>query len=86
MAATALPSQALKTMWKSAYRNKGTGNHNKGTGNHNKGTDNHNKGTDNKVGELSVVYTGDFNSTADRHLGAAAIDSLRPDLLITETT
>jgi integrator complex subunit 11 len=38
------------------------------------------------VGELSVVYTGDFNSTADRHLGAAAIDSLRPDLLITETT
>jgi hypothetical protein len=47
MAATALPSQALKTMWKSAYRNKGTGNHNKGTGNHNKGTDNHNKGTDN---------------------------------------
>jgi integrator complex subunit 11 len=39
-----------------------------------------------KVGELSVVYTGDFNSTADRHLGAAAIDTLRPDLLITETT
>ncbi|KAL9651662.1 hypothetical protein ABK040_001607 [Willaertia magna] len=34
----------------------------------------------------SVVYTGDYNMTADRHLGSAAIDRCRPDLLITETT
>lgn len=39
-----------------------------------------------KVGEESVVYTGDYNMTPDRHLGAAFIDKLRPDLLITETT
>ncbi len=30
----------------------------------------------------SVVYTGDFNSSADRHLGAAWIEKLFPDLLI----
>ena len=35
---------------------------------------------------LKVVYTGDFNSTSDRHLGAAWIDKVRPDVLITETT
>eukprot|EP00026_Physarum_polycephalum_P004180 Phypoly_transcript_04197.p1 GENE.Phypoly_transcript_04197~~Phypoly_transcript_04197.p1 ORF type:complete len:689 (+),score=102.38 Phypoly_transcript_04197:127-2193(+) len=34
----------------------------------------------------SVVYTGDYNMTPDRHLGAAWIDRCRPDLLITETT
>ncbi len=34
----------------------------------------------------SVVYTGDYNMTADRHLGAAWIDKLRPDVVITETT
>jgi len=34
----------------------------------------------------SVVYTGDFNMTADRHLGSAWIDKLKPDLVITETT
>lgn len=34
----------------------------------------------------SVVYTGDFNMTPDRHLGRASIDRLYPDLLITETT
>ena len=34
----------------------------------------------------SVVYTGDFNSIPDRHLGAAFIDRLRPDLMITEST
>jgi integrator complex subunit 11 len=34
----------------------------------------------------SVVYTGDYNMTPDRHLGAASIERLRPDLLITETT
>eukprot|EP00002_Diphylleia_rotans_P033557 TRINITY_DN7145_c0_g1_i2.p1 TRINITY_DN7145_c0_g1~~TRINITY_DN7145_c0_g1_i2.p1 ORF type:complete len:540 (+),score=99.41 TRINITY_DN7145_c0_g1_i2:54-1673(+) len=39
-----------------------------------------------KVGEESMVYTGDYNMTPDRHLGPAKIDKLRPDLLITETT
>jgi len=35
---------------------------------------------------LKVVYTGDFNSNADRHLGAAWIEKVRPDAIITETT
>jgi len=39
-----------------------------------------------RVGEQSVVYTGDYNMTPDRHLGAAWIDKCRPDLLITEST
>eukprot|EP01018_Ginkgo_biloba_P021793 Gb_26095 [translate_table: standard] len=39
-----------------------------------------------KVGDKSVVYTGDYNMTPDRHLGAAQIDRLQPDLLITEST
>ncbi|EGG21499.1 integrator complex subunit 11 [Cavenderia fasciculata] len=39
-----------------------------------------------KVGEESVVYTGDYNMTPDRHLGSAWIDQVRPNLLITETT
>ncbi|KAJ3073762.1 Integrator complex subunit 11 [Podochytrium sp. JEL0797] len=39
-----------------------------------------------KVGDLSAVYTGDYNMTPDRHLGAAWIDDCKPDLLITETT
>ncbi|KJE94421.1 integrator complex subunit 11 [Capsaspora owczarzaki ATCC 30864] len=39
-----------------------------------------------RVGSESVVYTGDFNMTPDRHLGAAWIDRCRPDLLITEST
>ncbi|KAJ3206785.1 Integrator complex subunit 11, partial [Clydaea vesicula] len=39
-----------------------------------------------KVGEQSVVYTGDYNMTPDRHLGAAWIDKCNPDVLITETT
>ena len=34
----------------------------------------------------SLVYTGDYNMTADRHLGAAWIDKLRPDVVLTETT
>ena len=33
-----------------------------------------------------VVYTGDFNMTADRHLGSAWISKLKPDVVITETT
>ncbi|EFA75892.1 integrator complex subunit 11 [Heterostelium album PN500] len=39
-----------------------------------------------KVGEESVVYTGDYNMTPDRHLGSAWIDAVNPTLLITETT
>ena len=37
-------------------------------------------------GSLSVVYTGDYNMTPDRHLGAAWIEPCEPDLIITETT
>ena len=33
-----------------------------------------------------VVYTGDFNTVADRHLGAARITRLEPHVLITEST
>lgn len=39
-----------------------------------------------KVDSESVVYTGDYNMTPDRHLGAAWIDKCRPDLLISEST
>ncbi|KAI8059085.1 beta-lactamase-like protein [Gongronella butleri] len=39
-----------------------------------------------RVGTESIVYTGDFNMTADQHLGAAWIDKVRPDVLITEST
>lgn len=38
------------------------------------------------VGNQSIVYTGDYNMTPDRHLGAAWIDKCKPDALITETT
>lgn len=37
-----------------------------------------------KVGDAAMVYTGDYNMTPDRHLGAAQIDRLQLDLLITE--
>uniref|UniRef100_A0A914CDW6 Integrator complex subunit 11 n=1 Tax=Acrobeloides nanus TaxID=290746 RepID=A0A914CDW6_9BILA len=38
-------------------------------------------------GSESVLYTGDFNMTPDRHLGAAHVyPGLKPNLLITETT
>ncbi|KAK9226561.1 hypothetical protein WN943_011609 [Citrus x changshan-huyou] len=37
-----------------------------------------------KVGDSAMVYTGDYNMTPDRHLGAARIDRLQLDLLITE--
>lgn len=37
-----------------------------------------------KVGEAAMVYTGDYNMTPDRHLGAAQIDRLNLDLVITE--
>nr|XP_002128796.2 integrator complex subunit 11-like [Ciona intestinalis] len=39
-----------------------------------------------KVGTDSVLYTGDYNMTPDRHLGAAWVDKCRPDVLITEST
>ncbi|KAB2088361.1 hypothetical protein ERO13_A04G142900v2 [Gossypium hirsutum] len=39
-----------------------------------------------KVGDAAMVYTGDYNMTPDRHLGAAQIDRLQLDLLITEST
>lgn len=40
-----------------------------------------------QVGDsASVVYTGDYNMTPDRHLGSAWIDACQPDVLITETT
>jgi Cft2 family RNA processing exonuclease len=39
-----------------------------------------------RVGRHSVLYTGDYNMTPDRHLGAAWVDCIRPDVLITETT
>ncbi len=42
-----------------------------------------------RAGGRSVVYTGDYNMTPDRHLGGASIalpPGSRPDLLITEST
>ncbi|KAJ1512687.1 hypothetical protein HMI54_015477 [Coelomomyces lativittatus] len=39
-----------------------------------------------KSGNQSVLYTGDYNMTPDRHLGSAWVDACEPDLLITEST
>lgn len=39
-----------------------------------------------RVGNASCVYTGDYNMTPDRHLGAAWIERLQPTVLITEST
>ena len=40
-----------------------------------------------RVGSESVLYTGDYNTTADRHMGAALCPmQLQPSLLITECT
>ncbi|KAI5151135.1 integrator complex subunit 11 [Enteropsectra breve] len=39
-----------------------------------------------RVGDKSLVYTGDYSTNADKHLGTAWIDCLRPDLLISEST
>lgn len=39
-----------------------------------------------RSGNESIVYTGDYNMTPDRHLGSAWIDKVRPDVLITEST
>lgn len=38
------------------------------------------------VGSQRAVYTGDFNMTPDRHLGAARIGRVCPDVLISEST
>ncbi|KAE9551860.1 hypothetical protein FO519_004934 [Halicephalobus sp. NKZ332] len=38
-------------------------------------------------GSRSILYTGDYNMTPDRHLGAASVlPGLKPDVLISETT
>ncbi|TGZ57299.1 hypothetical protein CRM22_009952 [Opisthorchis felineus] len=39
-----------------------------------------------RVGSQSVLYTGDYNMTPDRHLGAAWVSRCCPDILITEST
>lgn len=39
-----------------------------------------------EYGGLSVVYTGDYNSYGDRHLGAAYAPRLCPNVVLTETT
>ncbi|XP_062110209.1 cleavage and polyadenylation specificity factor subunit 3-II [Humulus lupulus] len=39
-----------------------------------------------KVGDSAILYTGDYNMTPDRHLGAAQIDRLHLDLVISEST
>jgi len=40
-----------------------------------------------RVNGESVLYTGDYNMTPDRHLGAASVElHLKPDVLITEST
>jgi len=35
---------------------------------------------------IKVLYTGDYNSNADRHLGSAWAPKCKPDLLISEST
>ena len=35
---------------------------------------------------LKILYTGDFNTVGDRHLGTAFIDTVRPNLIMMETT
>eukprot|EP01083_Nonionella_stella_P284604 968936_1 len=39
-----------------------------------------------RSGGESVLYTGDYNMTPDRHLGAASVPRCEPDVLITEST
>uniref|UniRef100_A0A8C9GBU0 Metallo-beta-lactamase domain-containing protein n=1 Tax=Piliocolobus tephrosceles TaxID=591936 RepID=A0A8C9GBU0_9PRIM len=39
-----------------------------------------------EVNGFSVLYTGDFNTVPDKHLGSAKIPSLKPDVLISEST
>ena len=35
---------------------------------------------------ISVLYTGDYNTSPDWHLRACEIDRLKPDLVISEST
>ncbi len=35
---------------------------------------------------VSVLYTGDYNTSPDRHLRACEVDSIKPDLVISEST
>jgi integrator complex subunit 11 len=35
---------------------------------------------------VKILYSGDYNTTADRHLGAAKIPILKPHIFMTETT
>ncbi|KAI8892803.1 beta-lactamase-like protein [Globomyces pollinis-pini] len=46
----------------------------------------HIKVTDMFGASQTVVYSGDYNMTPDRHLGSAWIEPCEPDLLITEST
>jgi integrator complex subunit 11 len=39
-----------------------------------------------RCGADGLLYTGDFNSVSDRHLGPAVVPRLRPSLLISECT
>ncbi|PVU88386.1 hypothetical protein BB561_005890 [Smittium simulii] len=39
-----------------------------------------------RSGNESVLYTGDYNMTPDRHLGSASVDRIKPTVLITEST
>lgn len=39
-----------------------------------------------EVDGYSVIYTGDYNTSSDRHLAGAYVPKLYPDILITETT
>jgi integrator complex subunit 11 len=39
-----------------------------------------------EVDGYKVIYTGDYNTSSDRHLGGAYVPKLYPNLLITETT
>jgi integrator complex subunit 11 len=39
-----------------------------------------------EVDGYKVIYTGDYNTSSDRHLGGAYVPKIYPNLLITETT
>uniref|UniRef100_A0A8C9GQN2 Integrator complex subunit 11 n=1 Tax=Piliocolobus tephrosceles TaxID=591936 RepID=A0A8C9GQN2_9PRIM len=39
-----------------------------------------------EVNGFSVLYTGDFNTVPDKHLGCTKVPSLKPDILISEST
>ncbi|CRG94273.1 cleavage and polyadenylation specificity factor, putative [Plasmodium gallinaceum] len=39
-----------------------------------------------EVNNFSVIYTGDYNTVPDKHLGSAKIPSLSPEIFISEST